>query len=146
MLAAYVVFFIGAVSLFGSISIAVKIRKIKKWPVITAKITDRKVIPITVPIGPSVRARFEPYITYTYSVDGKEFKGHQIQPGTISYAEEKAKEYMDKLPSNISIHYNPVNPSEAYIFPGSYVWAILSFFGGIFALFFGLLLIVAKLQ
>ena len=86
-------------------------------------------------------------IDYTYVVDGKQFtntqmfsaKGEGYDPGTM-------RKRVDALPGEPDVHYNPQDPSEAYLVLTSSGWVWLSFAtAGVLILVGGLLLVVRLL-
>ncbi len=79
--------------------------------------------------------RFE--ITYSYSVDGHQYTGHNVYPGVRGSIGGQRAHALDQRFSNgtsVTVHYDPSKPGHAYLL-GQY-----SFFPGFVAILVGLLL------
>jgi hypothetical protein len=89
------------------------------WPVVTGKIVERGVGPATTS-GASRAGRYvEPRVTYTYTVEGKQLRGHRIALTTNAYDEDQARRVANELPDSVEVHYNPRDPSDAVLQPSA---------------------------
>jgi hypothetical protein len=105
------------------------------WPVTEGRILSRG-IEMMQTDGRS----FTPCLKYAFTVDGKEYVGAQVyRTGRVGRLKDAAQRFVDRLPEAIPVHYNPQNPTEAYLLtePAGIFWITLCV--GIFALIWGLL-------
>ena len=85
---------------------------------------------------------YEPVIEYSYRVDGREYHSTQISfGGKLAGSEELARAKAARYPSgtDVSVHYDPKNPSNAVLdlkvaYAGPFLVITLVFFG--LAIFF----------
>lgn len=66
----------------------------------------------------STETRHAPRVSYTYDVDGKEFKSTRIGFGNYSRRSADAgRKVAERYPkgADVSVHYNPAKPSEAVL-------------------------------
>lgn len=117
-------------------------RRVRGWATLPGKILERDIEPM------QTDARsFTPRITYSYTVAGKEYVGSKVYlTGRAGKMKASARRLVDALPDPIPVHYNPENPSEAYLLPApaSIYWIALIF--GIGALLWGLVQLTVALQ
>ena len=113
------------------------------WPVATGKITERTTGPSTTSGASRPGRYFEPRVTYTYTVDGKPYQGHRIGLTTDGYDQDKAQRVADDLPASVDVHYNPRDPSDALLQPGSTSSGILLLILGALGLLVGAAMLYA---
>ena len=76
------------------------------------------------------RTMHRPVVEYTYQVDGRAYRGNQIQlmmqvSGSQGYAQKKAGKY--PAGSAVTVLYDPANPGNAALEkPGGMTWIILA--------------------
>jgi len=126
-MAAWIVLGIGLFAVISGLSWGWKTWRITRWPTVQGRVVSRKVDwggPEAVGIGPPA-FRFVPRVTYLYEVNGTKFEGHQIRYSTRLGKKEYAQAVVDALPDIVTVHYNPENPAEAYLYPDSLAISVL---------------------
>jgi len=102
----------GGVALYIAFYVSSEIRRGKDWPTTPGKILERRVGERMATRGPN----FLPYVKYSYTVDGTSYVNDQVylirKTGDL---EDKIKKLVDALPDPVPVHYNPKQPSEAYL-------------------------------
>ena len=111
--------------------------KTRGWPVVSGRITEKAVGSSTTTGASRPGRYFEPKVKYTYSVEGKTYTGQRIGPATAAYDEDKAKRVVSELPDTVEVHYNPRDPSDAYLEPSSYGLAAIALITGVVCLLIG---------
>jgi hypothetical protein len=104
----------------------------KKWPATKGLITRSEVAGST---------KYYPSITYSYVVDSTTYNSNSISNiNFITKNRKLAQEFIDKYPlgSEIMIHYNNANPTEAFLEPGLNQ-------GNILLLCFGIILVIVPI-
>jgi hypothetical protein len=105
-------------------------RKSRNWPTVSGKILERGVEPMQ-----TGRQSFSPKVRYSYTVGGTEYAGQQVyRTGRAGSLKQSAQRLVDGLPESIPVHYNPDNPSEAFLLanPDRVFWIALAFGAGAF--------------
>lgn len=126
---------------FGLIGIGVGVELIltginsNKWPTTRGRIISSKI---------RIEERshrdttyYHPEVTYTYSVDGQDYKSQQLSVGDFdSDSVKRAQKVVDKYPRNleVKVFYDPDNPGNALIETGFRFSSVLVFMLG--AVFF----------
>ncbi len=87
----------------------------KNWPVVQGTVISSNVIR---PSGKSTKYVAE--VTYTYTVNQKEFTGKKLKATAARGTSEWAKAKVEEYPVNafVTVHYNPDKPELAVIEPG----------------------------
>ena len=111
--------------------------KARAWPVVTGRIIQRTVGPSTTTGASRAGRYFEPRVTYDYIVDGTTYTGHRISLTTKAYDEDKARRVANKLPDNVTVHYNPGDASDAVLQPSAITTSIALVVGGTIGLLIG---------
>jgi hypothetical protein len=100
------------------------------WPLVRGKIVSSNTEAIRKTEDGRTRTTYSPAVEYAYRVNGADYRGRQINLGvTVSgsqaAAEKQAARY--KPGSEIDVHYDPKNPSNAALEnPAGYNWIILA--------------------
>jgi hypothetical protein len=128
---AIVVMVIGGVAALGGIVLLVKSARVRGWPVVPGRITERGVGASTTTGASRPGRYFEPRVRYTYSVEGTPYTGTRLSPVTAAYGEAQAKRVADKLPDAVTVRYNPRDPADAYLKPASLGLAVLALLVGV---------------
>jgi hypothetical protein len=87
---------------------------VKDWPSVSGKITGSR---ISYDDSNSKTGEV-PLVNYTYEVQGKTYKGNGISPGILTVAGKSSAEKVIALypkGADVSVFYNPKNPSDAYL-------------------------------
>jgi len=135
---------LGAVAVVGGVIMLSTSLKVRGWPVVSGRITEKAVGSSTTTGASRPGRYFEPQVKYTYSVEGKTYTGQRIGPATAAYDEDKAKRVVSELPDTVEVHYNPRDPSDAYLQPSSYGLAAIALVTGIVCLLIGAGLLFVK--
>lgn len=114
----------GASLLLGSLSDLIKNNAATDWPVATGTVTDT-----TVSRG-FLFATGESFLSYTYSVDGREYSGYRIAFGGGS-----ASDY--RQGQEVNVYYEPSRYSESVLEPGFKNGNLLMLLVGIGLIFVG---------
>jgi hypothetical protein len=77
---------------------------------------------------------YEPYVLYHYTIMGQQYEGNHIAIGNASYDYRTASRKISLYPqgTNVTVHYNPDNLSEAVLEPKSAGAVILFLIGILF--------------
>jgi uncharacterized protein DUF3592 len=67
-----------------------------------------------VPTGGETRS-YRPKVTYRYAVEGVEHTSDKITYAIRGVAMDKARRQLDAIPDDVDVHYDPLNPGEAYL-------------------------------
>jgi len=136
-MAAWIVLVIGLFAVVSGVSLGLKTWQITRWPTVEGRVVSRKVEwggPEAVGAGPPA-FRFVPKVTYLYEVNGTKFEGGRIRYSSRVGKKKYAQAIVDALPDIVTVHYNPENPAEAYLFMDSLVLPIgITAFGLVAAL------------
>jgi hypothetical protein len=131
-------------ALLFSISMGKRSLRLLRWPQTTAAILDKEVVRSDKALGPTPSARWEVRLSYTYSVNGKEYRGDKIWPYLEVLNKENAAKLMNKLETGIPVYYNPADPAEAYLRRNSLAMAVITFFIGLTGTVIGLGMILVN--
>jgi hypothetical protein len=86
-------------------------RKSRKWPSVSGTVVERGIEPMQ-----SDARTFTPRVRYHYTVAGREYAGHQVyRTGRAGSMKQSAQRLVDGLPDSIPVHYNPEDPSQAFL-------------------------------
>ncbi len=116
----------GALALWAAFRVSSDIRKGRSWPTVPGKILERG---LGEPMGTRGRTVM-PHVKYTYTVDGKEFTNDQVYLIRRSGLRPSAmQKLVDGLPDPVPVHYDPKDPSQAYLLinPTSTSWTLVAF-------------------
>lgn len=92
---------------------------------------------------------YAPAVKYRYVVNGREYLGDQTYPPpgyTEGPGPDRMQRVVDGLPAEIPVHYNPQNPTEAFLIPYPMFIPMASLLLGSLALLAGALLLLAKVR
>jgi uncharacterized protein DUF3592 len=135
---------LGVAAAVGGVIMLSTSLKTRGWPVASGRIIEKTVGSSTTTGASRPGRYFEPKVKYTYSVEGKTYTGQRIGPATAAYDEDKAKRVVSELPDTVEVHYNPRDPSDAYLEPSSYGLAAIALITGIVCLLIGAGLLFVK--
>jgi hypothetical protein len=101
-------------------------RKSRDWPTVPGKIEERGIEAMQTD-GRS----FTPKVSYSYTVAGTQYGGQQVyRTGRVGSTKPSAQRLVEGLPDTIPVHYNPENPSEAFLLPNpNFLFWIAAAFG-----------------
>lgn len=131
-------------ALLFSISMGRRSLRLLRWPRTTATIHGKEVVRSDKALAPTPSARWEVRLTYTYSVNGKEYRGDKIWPYLEVLNKDNAAKLMNKLETGIHVYYNPADPAEAYLRRNSLTMAVITLFIGLIGTVTGLGMILVS--
>ncbi len=132
---------LGAALLVGGVYLLISGREMASWPTTPGYVVSRYLENVS-PAGKPFRERYRPHLEYEYMVDGKRYKGDRIQPADVVTTKAEAQRMLDRFSDDVTVHYNPENPAEAFLEPLSAVWAWLMLAAGVILLFIGLVKLI----
>lgn len=133
---------VGAGGLAFALSVGWQSVKVRSWPTATARLVTSEVVRTDTPAAGARTARFEPRVTYEFEVEGRPVQSHGLYTTTTAMEDEDAAQVIADLGDSFEVHYNPDEPTEAYVQPTSLVWPIVAGVVGILALLAGLGMLV----
>jgi hypothetical protein len=99
-----------------------KARESRSWPTVKGRITQCDVVRKGGTTGRGVsNVRYEIELAYSYTVDGKRFRGDRMQVFGVSHKfEDDAQEHARQYPVGkaVPVYYNPDDPEDAVLEPG----------------------------
>jgi len=118
----------------------------KSWPSTTGTIIQSELVEEwseTFPLG-GFDSYWMPKITYTYIVDGEKLQGNRINFSSSFSLQLSAQRVVNRYPLNskVKVYYNPRNPSDAVLKPGSTVGMYCLIIGGVALIILGVSLII----
>lgn len=126
---------IGLVAIGAAFLLGKRVIAIGGWPTADATVIERGVGQPEGPTGGSRNARFVPKLKVAFEVDGKRYESTGRGPVQETMTAEDARAWVDAVPEHPTVHYNPDDPSEAYLEPGSLTLAIIAaIFGVLFVI------------
>ena len=111
------------------------------WPTTAGKVVSNEIDKSN---GSDDDTPYNIYVRYTYQVHGQTFKNNSIRHhAMISFATmDQAEEYIKKYPVGgiVKVYYDPQNPADAMLIPGSTAEGPFLIFFGIFLSFISVLI------
>lgn len=109
---------IGLVGLWTGLR-ALKIRAVlDHWPTTSGRVIERGTFKPDYASGP-LAFRQAPLVKYVYQVAAIDFSNDRIHPKQIQQprynTEEWAQKKAQSFPDNVTVHYNPADPSEYFL-------------------------------
>jgi len=109
---------IGTVGLWTGLR-AVRIRAaLDHWPTTSGRVVERGTFKPDYASGPPA-FRHAPLVKYVYKVAANEFSNDRIHPKQIQQPRHNTLEWAQKraqsFPDNVTVHYNPADPSESFL-------------------------------
>jgi hypothetical protein len=133
----------GAVGLFVGITLARGALRFRKWPTVSGRIVEREAQARPELAGHRM-AQYEARVRYEYVVGGRKYVGTRLRAGTELESREAAQRDLAKIPDEVTVHYNPQNPAEAYLLGEPWIYALMALaVGGVTSLL-GLAMLLAK--
>jgi hypothetical protein len=109
---------------FGGYRAKKKSAAVLAWPTAagsldSAEVVTRRSSGTTSKGHSTTRVSYEPVVRYSYSVDGKEYKGRNIGMTTVSGGKGAAEKRVGNLKSEkgLKVYYDPKDPKESYLDP-----------------------------
>jgi Protein of unknown function (DUF3592) len=119
MLAGIFVLVIAVGALAAGVGYVKTARRMRGFQTARGRITSREVYDdITFPnqeaqFGDS--GGYRPKYTYAYEVAGKAYNGDKLSYATRGYKKSVVEQKIAAMPEEVDVHYNPDDPSEAYL-------------------------------
>ena len=111
--------------------------RVKRWPTTQGAIIEKSVV-ATDKATSARTAHYEARVRYRFTVDGTEHEATGIRPALEITSQSEAQKLIDGLGEQVTVHYNPDEPSEAYLQTNSIAWPILAVILGLFGTLIGL--------
>lgn len=135
---------LGFAAIFAAFSLGRRVLEIRRWPVVQATIVERGVGAPEIATGGARSARFVPRLVLAYEVAGQRHTSSGRCAVQETMTEAKARAWVDAIPNPSTLHYNPANPSEAYLAPGGLAPAIVALVLGLLAAIAGAAMLFAS--
>ena len=103
---------------------------VRGWPGTVGKMLERKV-----DRSPGGRAgrmgppayQYEALVKYSYEVKGNLYINDKIhRQGWIASTSKNRQRFLDTIPDDPKVYYNPANPQDSCLLPHSLAWAIVA--------------------
>jgi hypothetical protein len=125
---------VGAIMVVFGIVLALGNRRVLRWPTTAGRILSRGVAAVRQRSTPGKRAtvRYQAAVTYTYTVDQREYTGQRVHPRRQLGSSGAAQALVDGLADPVPVRYNPEDPAEAVLLPNpAWVQVVLLVVGGL---------------
>jgi hypothetical protein len=123
---------------------------LNNWPATEGRVTERGTFQPDTPMTGPPAFRHAPLVKYVYHVGGKEFTNDRIRPKRIQQPEHNTKEWAqnraDSFPDEVTVHYNPADPSESFLIQTSRATLYIVCGASGLAILFGLLFLLVFLS
>lgn len=138
---------VGVVFGYKAVSGRIRSKAAQNWPTVKGKVLTSEVMEdrFRNATGKASIA-FVPEITYTYTVDGREYNGDTVIFGEITYDYITAARICEKfaVESEPNVYYDPAKPEESVLLPKA-TEGLRSLIPGIFFLAVGVVILVFAL-
>jgi hypothetical protein len=139
-------FLIGSVGLWAGFKQLRNRTELNTWPTTRGKVIERGTFQPDIPaLGPPA-FRHAPLVKYVYQVSGIEFTNDRIRPKRIQQPQHNTKKWAQKksesFPDEVSVHYNPEDPSESFLLQTSRLMLYVVVGSSCLAILFGLLFLL----
>ncbi len=126
---------LGTLVTAGSVYMVFQHRQMATWPTTSGQVIERGLENAS-PVE-NLRERYRAHIRYRYTVEGKTYECDRIQPADVVGGKAVVQKMLDRFGDEVTVHYNPVNPSEAFLMPLSSGWGWLGLATGLLLLIIG---------
>jgi hypothetical protein len=139
-------FLIGTVGLWAGFKQLRNRTRLNAWPTTRGRVIERGTFQPDIPaLGPPA-FRHSPLVKYVYQVANKEFTNDRIRPKRIQQPQHNTKKWAQKtaesFPDEVSVHYNPDDPSESFLVQTSRAMLYIVLAASCLAILFGLLFLL----
>jgi hypothetical protein len=139
-------FLIGSVGLWAGFKQLRNRTRLNTWPTTRGKVIERGTFQPDIPaLGPPA-FRHSPLVKYVYHVAGREFINDRIRPKRIQQPQHNTKKWAQKMaesfPAEVTVHYNPTDPSESFLVQTSRVMLYVVCVASCVAILFGMLFLL----
>jgi hypothetical protein len=139
-------FLIGSVGLWAGLKQLRNRVALNSWPTTKGKVIERGTFRPFIPAAGPPAFRHSPLVKYVYQVSGKEFINNSIRPKRIQLPQHNTKKWAQKkaesFPDEVSVHYNPEDPSESFLLQTSRLMLYVVVVSSCLAILFGLLFLL----
>ena len=139
-------FLIGSVGLWAGLKQLRNRVALNSWPTTKGKVIERGTFRPFIPAAGPPAFRHSPLVKYVYQVSGKEFISDSIRPKRIQLPQHNTKKWAQKkaesFPDEVSVHYNPEDPSESFLLQTSRLMLYVVVVSSCLAILFGLLFLL----
>ena len=143
MLAALFFIAFGILGIFYGFMTQRSRREILDWPQTMGKVLHRELVQSRSTKGGYI---YSPHVQYTYCVAGTQLTGNRIyRMGTGGSSSQKNQQaFLDRIPEDVEVRYDPQNPSEACLFPESSGIIAMVYAVGLIFLLLGIGLLIKR--
>ena len=139
-------FLIGSVGLWAGLKQLRNRVALNSWPTTKGKVIERGTFQPFIPAAGPPAFRHSPLVRYVYQVSGEEFINDRIRPKRIQLPQHNIKKWAQKkaesFPDEVSVHYNPEDPSESFLLQTSRLMLYVVVVSSCLAILFGLLFLL----
>ena len=140
---------IGIVGLLTGIKQLRNRTALNNWPTTKGKVIERGTYQPNIPTTGPPAFRHSPLVKYVYQVGAKEFTGDRINPKRIQLPRHNTKAWAqkraDSFADEVTVHYNPEDPSEAFLIQTSKTMLYIVAGASTLAILVGLMIVLVKL-
>ncbi|MEJ2551077.1 MAG: DUF3592 domain-containing protein [Anaerolineales bacterium] len=93
------------------------------WPAVEGRVADATVeVSVSTDSDGMTSRQYTPHVVYTYSIGGQQYSSDQVNIGSKWHYPTRARAEAKlnyQTGQRVNVHYNPENPSQAVLEPGS---------------------------
>jgi hypothetical protein len=139
-------FLIGAVGLWTGFKALRNRLQLNRWPATKGRVVERGTYqPEFGGNGPPA-FRHSPLVRYVYHVANQEFTNNSIRPKRIQLPRQNTEQWAlqtaQSFPDEVTVHYNPADPSESFLVQTPRVMLYIVIGASCLAIMFGLLFLL----
>jgi hypothetical protein len=119
------------------------------WPSTGGMVIERGTFKPEIPITTAPAFHYSPLVRYVYTVDGRNFECNHIYPKRMfappTNTEKWARKQAESFPDDVTVHFNPDDPSEAFLerVPRRWLFIFVASFSAV--ALFGILMVATGL-
>jgi hypothetical protein len=133
---------IGLITFVTGCHLQWKLHAVRSWPTTRGELEHKAVVPKQQAVPTDRGYHWEVTVRYRYAVNGEELFGERLFPYFRYFDRDGARRFVEQLPAQVTVRYNPRNAAEAFLFVGSRWWPNLAIgLGGVMGLLGALLLL-----
>jgi hypothetical protein len=121
---------------------------LNRWPITKGKVIERGTYQPFIPAAGPPAFRHSPLVRYVYQVAGREFTSVRIRPQRIQLPQHNTREWAqktaNKFPDEVTVHYNPEDPSESFLVQTPKILLHGLIAASVFTILFGVVLLLIK--
>ncbi|MCY7347373.1 MAG: DUF3592 domain-containing protein [Pyrinomonadaceae bacterium] len=123
------------------------VSRLNSWKATEGKVIERGTFRVTHSTLSVSAFQHAPLVKYVYKVNGQEFTGDAILPKHIQLPEHSTVEWAQaraaSFPDDLTVYYNPENPSDSFLVPVSRKTLYIMLIAGPVVVLFSLFLLIS---